>query len=434
MSYLSSGNFLSLQSRVVRAIDRIVDRSGLLRRSLVPADVLRAAQRKLGLDDFGDWRFEQALSVLLHAYEKEAELSAFGRVAVRWDTVRFLSNLLTFRAEELKDPAIARERIDRPIFILGLPRSGTTFLHNLMAQDPANSVARCWQTIFPYPIRRGDPNDVDRRRRIVARQFSAFRRLAPELPSLHPLEADAAQECIEITGQVLQSLRFDTTHYIPSYAEWLDDTGHLEAYRFHKRFLQHLQHQNGARGHWVLKSPDHIFAWDGLNEVYPDARFVMVHRDPLRVLASVARLTEVLREPFTRKIDRLQIGRQVTDRWAEGSRRLIEANKQLHRNPHRIFHVHYSELTRNPVGAVSAIYRHFGLNLTPKVAASLHRSIAERPTGGYGQNGYHFADYGIDPALELQRHRDYVAYFGVEKAPASDLARHTAGARMRMTG
>src|SRR5262249_8838494 len=158
---------------------------------------------------------------------------------------------------------------------------------------------------------------------VVARQFAAFLRIAPELPSLHPLAADDSQECIEITGQVMRSMRFDTTHYVPTYQRWLDAEGHREAYHFHKRFLQHLQHQNGS-GRWVLKSPDHIFALDALLDVYPDARLVFVHRDPLRVLSSVAKLTEILRQPFTREVDRLQIGRQVSERWRQGAKLLIE--------------------------------------------------------------------------------------------------------------
>jgi hypothetical protein len=205
-------------------------------------------------------------------------------------------------------------------FILGLPRSGTTFLHNLLAHDEANRVPRCWQTVYPYPEAGRRVSGDDSRAHDVARKFNSFLAMVPELRSLHPLDAFAAQECIEITGQVLRSLRFDTTHYVPSYAAWLEQVGHLEAYRFHKRFLQDLQHQAGA-GCWILKTPDHIFAIGALRAVYPDSRFIFVHRDPMEVLPSVARLTEILRQPFTQSVGRLQIGRQVNESWIIGSRR-----------------------------------------------------------------------------------------------------------------
>ncbi|HYL58189.1 MAG TPA: sulfotransferase [Candidatus Acidoferrales bacterium] len=370
--------------------------------------------------------------MLLKAYDEEARLSAFGRVAVRWDMIRFLSNLLRLRDEEKRAPGILDERIERPVFILGLPRSGTTFLHNLLAQDPGNRVPLAWQTIYPYPMRAGVAGRGDRRQKIVARQFASFVRLAPELPSLHPLDANAAQECIEITGQVMRSLRFDTTHYVPSYQRWLEDAGHSEAYRFHKRFIQHLQHQSGDGGGWILKSPDHIYALDALLETYSDARFVFVHRDPLKVLASVARLTEVLREPFTREIDRLQIGRQVTDRWAEGSQRLIEASERLRSAPERIFHVRYKELVGDPLGTVNALYRHFGRTPDERAELLFKRAIAARPNGGYGKNHYRFEDYGIDPAAERRRHSAYIAHFRIE--PERDAATTESQSKLRMAG
>jgi len=394
-------------------VAQIADRLSLFRRSLVPEDLIRDAQITTSLTDFGEWSFGEPLAVLLRAYEEEAELGAFGRVAVRWDMLRFLSNLLRLRDEEKRAPEILDEPIKRPVFILGLPRSGTTFLHNLLAEDPANLVPRAWQTIYPYPARRASANGTDRRPKIVARQFSSFLRLVPELPTLHPLDANAAQECIEITGHVIRSLRFDTTHYVPSYQEWLEEAGHLEAYRFHKRFLQHLQHQN-HHGVWILKSPDHIFALDRLIEVYPDARFVFVHRDPLKVIASVARLTEILRSPFARRIDRLQIGRQVTDRWVQGSEMLIETSELFRLSPERIFHVRYKDLVADPISIVSALYRHFGRTLGGRAEAALKRALAQRPNGGYGQNHYSFEDYGIDPASEGRRFSTYVAYFRIE--------------------
>jgi len=388
---------------------------------VAPEKLVDLARRRSGLDDFGEWSFEEPLEVLLRSYYQEANLSAFGRIAVRWDMLRFLSNLLRLREEEKKNPAVLEERIDRPIFVLGLPRSGTTFLHNLLADDPGNLTPRCWQTVFPYPIGAQKNGSRDRRPELTARQYSQFLMLAPELPSLHPLDAHAAQECIEITGHVFRSLRFDTTHYIPSFQQWLEDAGHLEAYRFHKRFLQHLQHQNGG-GQWILKSPDHIFALEALCEVYPDARFVFVHRDPMKVLPSVARLTEILRQPFTRKIDRLQIGRQVSSRWELGSKLLIEAADWLKSSPDRIVHVRYKDLVRDPFGIVTDLYRHFGMTLSGQGEQGLKRSIAERPDGGYGRNSYRFEDYGINPVAERKHHSAYMAHFRMQPEEPSSRA------------
>ena len=169
------------------------------------------------------------------------------------------------------------------------------------------------------------------------------------------------QECSEITAHVFRSLRFDTTYRIPSYRQ-LAGSGdsHLPAYRFHRRFLQHLQHQDGG-GRWVVKCPDHLFALDAIRAVYPDARLVFVHRDPVKVLLSVAKLTEVLRRPFTRRIDPREIGAQESGRWLEGTRQMIAVGDDAGL-PEPIHHVQHKDLVADPVGTVAALYRHFGLH------------------------------------------------------------------------
>ena len=393
----------------------------LARLCAVPrADDLLARVRPRGdLDDFGATPFIDALQVLLHSCREEADLSLFGRFAIRWDSLRFLSNLLRLRAEELRAPEILERPIEGPILIAGLPRSGTTFLHSLLAEDPENLVPRVWQLIHPYPAA---PAGADRRPQQVARQLRLFAMLAPEFRRLHPITANSPQECSEITAHVFASLRFDTTYRIPSYRRWLDRTGHRNAYRFHKRFLQHLQHQSGGNGRWVLKCPDHIFALAAIREVYPDARLVLVHRDPLAVLLSVARLTAVLRRPFTRHIDKIEIGRQDSDRWLSATELMIEtAEQRPFADP--IFHIHYADLARDPLGTVKAIYRHFGIAMTPAAAAGIRRLVAAKPNGGYGARRYQFAEHGLDPARERERYRRYMAHFAIrpeaETGPAA---------------
>jgi hypothetical protein len=407
-------------ARMLRSIDRAADNLGMFSRPLLPEALMDLARHRTGFSDFGEWPFQEPLAVLLKAYQEEAGLTAFGRIAVRWDMVRLLSNLLRLRAEEKNDLGIIDEHIQAPIFLLGLPRSGTTFLHNLMAQDPANLAPQAWQTIYPYPPVAQQRNGSDPRQRIVERQFAAFLRIAPELPSLHPLKASAAQECIEITGQVMRSMRFDMTHYVPSYERWLDAAGHREAYQFHKRFLQHLQHQTRP-GQWVLKSPDHVFALNALLEVYPDARFVFMHRDPLRVLSSVAKLTEILREPFARKVDRLQIGRQISERWHQGASLLIDVSMQFKGLPNRVFHLKYKNLARDPLAAIAALYQHFGLSLGAEAQSRMKSFVAGQSRGeGYRRNTYNLGLYGLNREQERRRYHDYVSFFRVESEEAAD--------------
>jgi Sulfotransferase family len=403
-----------LQRSVLQVADKLA--AGLAPRDPLSADqLIELARRRTGLPEFGETPFLEPLHNFLHACFKEADLSAFGRFATRWDIVRFLSNLLRLHDEESQAPEILSQPVAKPIFVSGLPRSGTTFLHSLLAEDPANLAPRVWQLIHPYPPRNSSPRR-DRRRRRVARQLRLFGLLAPDFRRMHPIDAESPQECSEITAHVFASLRFDTTYRIPSYRRWLDDAGHLDAYRFHKRFLQHLQHQAGGSGRWVLKCPDHVFALAAIRAVYPDARLVFVHRDPLAVLLSVARLTETLRRPFTRSIDRAEIGRQDSDRWLAASELMIAAaQQQSFAEP--IFHVHYLELINDPVGTVDALYRHFGEDLQPDAAGRIGRLVEAKPNGGYGAHHSRLEDYGLDAALEGERYARYMAHFGIQPEP-----------------
>lgn len=398
------------QAHWLSNFDEVADR-----RSPAPRDdaarLMNLARRKTGLHDFGPQPIEEALEHLLHAYREEADLNLFGRVSTRWDTLRLLKNLLILRDREQQDPSILARPVVAPIFVMGLPRSGTSFLHALLAEDDESEVLRCWQAIHPYPDHpaAGHGAGPDS----VQRQFQLFNWMAPELRNLHPFEARTPQECTELTAHSFQSLRFDTTYEIPSYRRWLSRSGHLEGYRVHKRFLQHLQGERPAR--WALKAPDHVFAMESLRATYPDARIVFAHRDPLKVLPSVARLTQVLRRPFSRRVDPVAVGRQITQDWAGGARRIMEAHVGGLWPASQVFHVHYKAVTRDPLGTVSRLYDHFGMELTPRFRERLLGYVDAKPDGGYGRNVYRFEDFGLDPGRERDRYRDYMRCFDVEE-------------------
>ena len=286
-----------------------------------------------------------------------------------------------------------------------------------MMEDPANRAPLVWETIYPYPLKQTRDRRVER----VARQLRAFEWLAPEFRALHPLRAHSPQEFSEITAHVFRSLRFDTTYHIPSYRAWLEDNeqGHRPAYRFHKRFLQHLQYQRSGHAsppRWVLKCPDHLFALDAVRQVYPDARVIFVHRDPVKVLLSVAKLTEVLRQPFTRRINRIEIGQHESSRWMDGTHRMMAA-ADIPGSPEPICHVHYLDLVADPLGTVVSVYRHFGLVLPAAAAEAIKRRVASEPKGGYGPRAYRFEDHGLDARAEREKFQPYMLRFGVSPEP-----------------
>jgi hypothetical protein len=375
-------------------------------------DLSGHAPEQIELERFG---IEAAFQALMRALKEEAELSAFGSIVTRWDIAQRVANLRRLSEQEKQFPEIVEEPVVKPIVITGLPRSGTTFLQNLLAEDAENQAPRCWQVVYPC----ADPQAAarrDSRPSRLDRQLRCFNLLLPDLHKVCPLNAWSPQECTEITAHVFQSLRFDSTYHVPSYKKWLDGHGHHAAYRFHKRFLQHLQRQNGRR-RWVLKSPDHVFALGALRSLYPDARIVFMHRDPCKVLSSNAQLVEMLRAPFTNRIDPVRIGSQNMTDWALGAANMVDANERALFSSSPIFHLHFLDLTARPIDAVKRLYRHFDLPLRPRAIEKMSRYIAAKPNGGYAKNVYAPNRHGIDAEEVAERFHGYTSYFDVQREP-----------------
>ena len=412
---------MTIATATLRFSDAVAGYFGLLDRPFDADGLIRMAREKTGLRDFGNTSFIGPLCRLLESCQSESALSLVGRSATKWDVLRFLSNLLMLQDAFVRCPAIAEQPIRQPIFITGLPRSGTTFLHRLMLLDEANRGPLVWETIYPSPASGPREQRIAR----VAKQLKAFDWLAPAFQALHPLEATSPQECSEIAAHVFRSLRFDTTYHIPSYRDWLDAdvVNNLPAYRFHKRFLQYLQHQDGIAKQWVLKCPEHLFALKVIRLVYPDARIVFVHRDPVKVLLSQSQLTEVLRRPFTRQLDPRALGPHESRRWLDGTQRMMAVGDDAG-FPDAVCHVHHMDLISDPVATVDGVYRHFGMSLSPQSTAAIETFVAAKPNGGYGDHTYRFEDHGLNEKAERLKFRPYMVRFGVvtEAAPRRQAA------------
>jgi hypothetical protein len=379
-----------------------------------PAALMRAAKVRPLPDAI------QGLIELTASLDADSALSMFGRLSVRWDFIRLLRNAEMVLNAHRENPALGASPVAAPLFILGLPRSGTTFLHALLAEDAENLVPRNWQTIYPAPRPPDFAPARDKRARAVDGQLKFFAGLAPEFPGAHPISADSPQECSEITAHVFQSLRFDTTFRVPGYLRWLDNRGHRDAYAFHKKFLQFLQAGLTPRN-WVLKCPDHVFAMDEIVETYPDARFVVVHRDPLRVFGSVAHLTGILRQPFVKHTDPAEIGLQVSERWIDGAERLVAFDRREDVPASRKIHLHYHDLVADPLAAVARIYGQFGRTASNATLAAMHAFLGAKPRGGYsGHRRYALGKFGVNPASLAPRFADYLDYFGIVPQSAAE--------------
>lgn len=374
--------------------------------------LIRRARANARLDDFGAGEFRKALGVLCASLEAEARLTWKGRMVARQDILRLLRNRLTLAADREKFPGIADERIERPVFVVGLPRTGTTILHNLLARDPANRAPTSWEVMFPSPPPEGAASRTDRRLRRAARQLGWLDRLAPDFKAIHPVGATLPQECIAITAHTFLSDQFPIMHFVPTYQAWLARQDAAPAYEFHKRFLQHLQWRHrGDR--WVLKAPAHLFSLEALFATYPDATVIQTHRDPLEVVASLASLVASLHGAFSKGVRPEAVGPQLTARWAGAMNDAIAARGRLEAEGKRFLDVPYKDFVADPIAMVRRIYAELAIPFTGEAERRMRRFLADNPKDQHGRHQYSLDQFGLDPTEERRRFAPYRARFGI---------------------
>jgi hypothetical protein len=394
--------------RALNAGGRTLRRFGVEPPSIDAESLYRAARRRAGASNFGAWNFDEPLERLLKAYRDEAKLTTLGRITVRELLVSLLDNLLRMEAERAANPAITEQRIAAPVFIIGLPRTGTTHLHNLISEDRDNRAPFTWEVMYPAATRAAA--DIARARAQAGTRLDWANRLAPEFMSIHPIAPDLPQECIAITAQVFMSIQFHTTHDVPSYQDWFEEASQDLGFDFHHRFLQHLQAKS-AGSRWVLKAPGHLFALEGLLKRYPDARIVHTHRDPLRVMASMASHATVLRRAFSDHADPRSIARDWADRWARALDRFLAVRD---RAPSQQFlDLRFESIESDPLGTVERLYDFLGWPLTDVARAAMARFLTANPKNKHGVHRYTLEQFGLNRDSEAVRFRSYCERFEI---------------------
>lgn len=379
---------------------------------LEPELLLEEARRQRRLDDFGEPAPDEPLRRLIHAFEHDAGLTLIGRIAARQDLLRLLGNRLRMQADRRRHPEIAAVEIRRPLFVTGLPRTGTTLLHGLLAQDPSNRVPYNWESMFPSPPPDRARHRTDPRIKWAERQMRWFQRLNPEFRKIHQLGARLPEECLIITSHSFLSFQFQTSHRVPSYQTWLEAQDLRPSYEAHRRFLQHLQWRTPAE-RWVLKAPAHLYGIRALFQTYPDAGIILTHRDPLEVVPSMASLHTTLRSTFSDTIDPHETGMEATRRWAAGITRALHERDAGSAPPARFLDVMYVDLVRDPIATVRKVYGYFDLPFSDAVETRMRRFLAENPKDKHGQHRYTLEQFGLDRDEEHERYRTYCERFGL---------------------
>lgn len=390
-----------------------LEQGGLLRIDLSEAGLAAAARRQAGgLSDWGDDDFWVGLRVLLQAYRTEAQLNFIGRVHVQRDIHRVLTNRLLIHDTLKRHPDIRACPVVRPLFICGLPRTGTTLLQRLLAQDPAHRHLRTWEGFRPAPLPAEQPGHAHLRIVEMDRNIKLTHWIVPEFSrTIHPIGVNYPEECIQLLQHTfLSHIMFEQNACIPSYTRWLDAQDMVPAYRYFRSLLQLLSWQKmHSSQHWLLKSPAHLFALDALLTVFPDAHIIQTHRDPADVVPSFASLYGVLWKLQSDQAHGPTLGNHVLERLSNAIEHALTVRQTA--NPHQFFDVRYPDLVRDPISMVQRIYAYFGYAWHTAVEQKMERWLAANAGDTYGIHRYSAADFGLDTAALSRRFQHYRSQF-----------------------
>ncbi len=374
-------------------------------------DILTKAQQVTGLSDPGDPSFLEGLEKLVAAASEEARLSAAG--APRWEAsvVATLANRLRIVDYLKRHPELLERPVERPMFVFGLPRTGTTLTINLLSADPARRCLLRWEALDSAPPAKAGELHTDPRCVAERQKLALMVEHAPQIAAIHYEEADSPTECQYAMALSFCAQIFDSTAHVPSYRHWFLQTRYLPALRFHKQLLQLLQAENGGR--WTLKNPWHPLFLDDLAAVYPDAQLVMTHRDPVDVVGSACSLIRHVRPMFSDVVDLRAIAAQVIDTFD-----CMIARQNAFRDKHgesSIYDIHYEKQLRDPIGEMRKLYAHFGEPLMPESEAAMAGLLVRNPQGKHGKHTYSLDEFGLT-AAEVRRHfQDYYERYGISQ-------------------
>ena len=377
--------------------------------------LLEEAQRRAGgLTDLGAGPFVDPLKRLLSSLENEAHLNAIGLIIARERILGHTVNRLHYVNDRNRLPEIQKQKIVKPVFIIGMPRTGTTILHDILAQDPANRAPMTWEVMFPSPPPETDKFHTDPRIEACAATFPDIDALIPGFKAMHPMGALLTQECVTLMGETMCTPLFHCQFRVPAYQDWVDqeaDWSHV--YQFHEYQLQHLQSHHKA-DRWVLKTGAHMWGLEHLLAKYPDARIVFTHRDPVDSMTSYASLTSLVRTMGSDDVDRIEIARDWTARLCQA----VDHGFRVRENgnyPDALFYdMQFSDFVDDQFSVVKNIYETFDLPMSDKGAAQMNAFIDNNPKGKHGTHTYTPEEFGVDPEKVRAEFQSYIERFGLQ--------------------
>jgi hypothetical protein len=370
-----------------------------------------------GLDDFGGDTWREGAERVVADLQGPAQLHDIGVEVAVQDLQAYLQTRLQITDHRKHHPEVDQP-IVRPLVVVGQPRTGTTILFDLLAQDPGFRVPRSWEVDKPCPPPEAATYTTDPRIAEVQAQFDLVDTMIPGFSAFHEVGAELAQECVRITGCEFKSMIHSIQFVLPDYNSWLLHEADLtSAYDWHKIFLQHLQSRMPAE-QWLLKSPAHLWHLPTLRAAYPDAVVIHTHRDPLKVISSISALTNSLRQMTTDQTTVPLAAQQYAADIAVGLDRAVAAHREQLFPKEQVVDLHFTQFVADPIGQIRRLYSEIGRQFTPEVEQRMRAFLAAHPgDGGGGGRRYSFADTGLDEGELRERTRPYVEEFDVELEP-----------------
>jgi Sulfotransferase family len=396
-----------LPVRLFNGFGALLEKTRIPPTRLFATDLIETAKRRSGLDDFGEGAFFEALSRLLESSQDEARLNLIGKIALKTDVLETLRARLQMERDRRLYPDITRREIHEPLFIVGLPRSGTSVLHRLLGADPEHRSPLMWEVRSPSPPTRDDEKPRIQR---ATQSCNFFNWLVPTFRYVHTVGAEVPQECVSLMTPTFLSDQFDAMYYVPSYRAWFFRQDLRPAYKYHRRFLQHLQFRRPGR-RWILKAPTHMFAMPALLSMYPNALFVQTHRTPVDSMASVASLVTILRSAFSDAVDPLIVCREAIDYWSETMDKFLRERDRLPKN--RICDIQYDDIRRQPIDAVRRIYEFFGWSLSQEAEQRMRVLVASQAERQSANHRYDLSQFGSSAEEVLSVFATYCQRFGL---------------------
>jgi Sulfotransferase family len=372
--------------------------------------LLDAATQATGLANFGDPSFIDPLNRLIDSLNNEAKLNARGEKSLEGNITATLINRLKVEDYLAKHPELLQRPIEKPMFVFGLPRTGTTLVINLLNADPARRGFLRWEAFDSVPPPKTSELHAGPRYQKAQDMIDMSLKYAPHISAIHHEDGDSPTECqFSMTPSFIAQV-YDSMYHVPSYHQWfLNEADYSPAFRYHKRLLQLLQAE--APGRWTLKNPWHPLYLDALTATYPDAQLIMTHRDPVEVVGSACSLLKAVRPMFSDGIDFKDIGVTMLDTFDKMIERTL-AYKQKH-GWNSIYDMQYADVMRDPIAEMKKAYQHFNEPVTAQAEAAMQAFMQNNQQGKHGKHTYQLEDYGLTKEQIRAHFKDYVERFKI---------------------